>query len=51
LRSGFGIGGRAREFTSEDERARSSVTKALRAAVDRMADSAPLCAAHVRASL
>jgi hypothetical protein len=51
LRSGFGIGGRAREFISEDERARSSVTKALRAAVDRMADSAPLCAAHARASL
>ena len=51
LRSGLGLGGRAREFSSEDERARVSVTKALRAAVDRMADSAPLCAGHLRASI
>ena len=51
LRSGLGLGGRAREFTSVDERARISVTKALRAAVDRMAGPAPLCAAHLRASL
>ena len=51
LRGGVGLGGRARSFSSDDERARVSATKALRAAVERIAESAPLCAAHLRASL
>jgi hypothetical protein len=51
LQRGVGLGGRAREFASEAERARISVTKALRTALDRIEEQAPLAATHLRNSL
>ncbi|WP_069164151.1 ATP-binding protein [Nocardia altamirensis] len=51
LRQVTALGGRSRTFSTEEERARISVTKALRATVSRIETSAPHCAAHLRASL
>ena len=51
LQAATGLGGRAREFSSDVERARISVTKALRTALDHIEEQAPLTAAHLRASL
>lgn len=51
LRAASGLGGRAREAAPEAERARVNVTRTLRTAVDRIADAAPVAAAHLRASI
>ncbi len=51
VRAAVGLAGRRRSFPSEDERARVSVTKALRTTVERIEAVAPLCGAHLRASL
>jgi hypothetical protein len=51
LQRGTGLGGRAREFSSDAERARISVTKALRTALDKIEEQAPIAAAHLRNSL
>ena len=51
LRRATGLGGRAREATSEAERARVNVTRTLRATLERLADTAPRAAAHLQASI
>jgi hypothetical protein len=51
LRGTVGLAGRHRSFTSQEERARVSVTKAVRAAVKRIEAAAPRCGAHLRSSV
>jgi AAA ATPase domain len=51
LRAGTGLGGRRRLMSHEGERARVSVTRALRRALGSIAEVAPLCAAHLEASV
>jgi tetratricopeptide (TPR) repeat protein len=51
LRSATGLNGRSRQVGPEAERARVNVTRTLRAAVDKIAVSAPRAAAHLRASV
>ena len=47
LSRAFGLGGRRREVGSGSERARASVTRALRYALGRIADHHPTLAAHL----
>ncbi|MFB4296691.1 hypothetical protein [Actinomadura sp. NTSP31] len=49
LASATGLGGRARRFADNDERARIAVGKAIRRALDRVADSDPVLGAELRA--
>ena len=51
LRGAAGLGGRAREAAPEAERARVNVTRTLKTAIERIADTAPAAAAHLRASV
>ncbi|MBT0768180.1 AAA family ATPase [Kineosporia sp. J2-2] len=51
LRRATGTGGRSRRHTSEAERARVNVTRALATVLGRLETAAPLAAAHLRASL
>ncbi len=51
LESATGLGGRDRLLPSDAERARTSVTKALRGAVERIRQVEPFLAAHLDASL
>ncbi len=51
LRGTVGLAGRRRSFTSQEERARVSVTKAVRGALDRIEAVAPQCGAHLRSSV
>jgi hypothetical protein len=51
LRRASGLGGRARTASPEAERARVNVTRTLRATIDKIALTAPACAAHLRASV
>jgi hypothetical protein len=51
LREGTGLGGRDRRLPSPSERARTSVTKALRSAVDRIRGTHPQVAAHLDEAL
>ena len=51
LRRASGLGGRVRHASAEAERARVNVTRTLRAALDRLADSAPRASAHLQASI
>jgi hypothetical protein len=51
LSQGVGLGGRDRRMPSEAERARTSVTKALRGTVDRIRAADPDLGAHLDASL
>lgn len=51
LRRATGLGGRTREQSAETEKARVNVTRTLRTALDRLAEVAPLCAGHLRASI
>jgi len=51
LANAVGLGGRDRPVASDAERARSSVTKAIKAAVARIAEQDPLLADHLRRSL
>ncbi|GAA2119424.1 hypothetical protein GCM10009727_03240 [Actinomadura napierensis] len=49
LASATGLGGRARRFADNDERARIAVGKAIRRALDRVADADPVLGAELRA--
>jgi tetratricopeptide (TPR) repeat protein len=51
LAAATGLGGRLRSFPSDDERARTGVTKAIRRAVDEITSSCPALGAHLRASI
>jgi tetratricopeptide (TPR) repeat protein len=51
LRRASGLGGRARNTSAEAERARVNVTRTLRAALGRLAATAPRAAAHLQASI
>ncbi|MDR7276461.1 hypothetical protein [Catenuloplanes atrovinosus] len=51
LRRATGLGGRPRRAGDEAERARVNATRAVRAAIDRVAATAPLAAAHLAASV
>jgi tetratricopeptide (TPR) repeat protein len=51
LRRAVGLGGRDRMAAPEAERARVNVTRTLRAAIERVAATAPRAAAHLRASV
>jgi AAA ATPase domain len=51
LRRGTGLGGRPRAVAAEDERARVNVTRALRAAVERIAMAAPRAGGHLESSI
>lgn len=51
LRSAVGLGGRARRSASPAERARISVTKAVRTAVARLAEVSPALGAHLTATI
>jgi tetratricopeptide (TPR) repeat protein len=46
-----GLGGRTRPLPQEDERARVNVTRTLRATLDRIAERAPIAAAHLQTSI
>jgi hypothetical protein len=46
-----GLGGRARTLPSPGERARVSVTKAIRTAIDKISESSPTLAAHLTKSV
>ncbi|MDL4814038.1 hypothetical protein [Actinomadura opuntiae] len=48
LASATGLGGRARRFADNDERARIAVGKAIRRALDRITDADPLIGAELR---
>ena len=47
LASAYGLGGRERQVGSDSERARASVTRALRYAVERIAEHHPKLATHI----
>ncbi|HEU5031434.1 MAG TPA: hypothetical protein VFV01_41415 [Spirillospora sp.] len=49
LASATGLGGRTRRFADNDERARIAVGKAIRRALDRIADADPVIGAELRA--
>ena len=51
LRRASGLGGRDRVVAPEAERARVNVTRTLRAVIERVAQTAPYAAAHLRASV
>ena len=51
LSRSLGLNGRARRFAATDERARTSVTKALRRAIAHLADGAPDLGAHLAVSV
>jgi hypothetical protein len=51
LARAFGLGGRSRDAGSTSERARASVTRALRYALVRVADHHPALAAHLEQSV
>ena len=51
LTAAFGLGGRARMATSDAERARSAVTKAIRSALGRIAAADPILGRHLRATV
>ena len=51
LRRSAGLGGRDRVVAPEAERARVNATRTLRAAIERVAATAPRTAAHLRASI
>ncbi|HEY7070914.1 MAG TPA: ATP-binding protein, partial [Acidimicrobiales bacterium] len=48
IESATGLGGRARAFTDPGERARSSVSKAIKRAIDMIDDASPAIAAALR---
>ena len=51
LRSVVGLGGRTRQMASPAERARQSVTKAIKAAAERIAAESPALARHLASTL
>lgn len=51
LKSGIGLGGRARKLAAPSERARSAVTQRLKAAIKRVAESHPAMAEHLQQCL
>jgi AAA ATPase domain len=51
LRRATGLAGRVRETSPEAERARVNATRSIRAAIDRIAQVAPMAAAHLTASV
>jgi hypothetical protein len=51
LASAAGLGGRARTFTTSDERARIAVGKAIRRALDRITASDPAVGIHLRTAI
>jgi tetratricopeptide (TPR) repeat protein len=51
LRAAAGLGGKLRAAAPEAERARVNVTRTLRATIGRIAETAPLAAAHLAASV
>lgn len=51
LAAGTGFGGRARQHVDDDERARVSVTKAIRRSIQSLYDVAPELAAHLDATV
>jgi hypothetical protein len=51
LRRASGLGGRKRQVSVEDERARVNVTRTLRAALDRISAAAPKAGDHLAASI
>src|SRR5258705_5318012 len=51
LTAAAGLGGRVREFTSGEERARISVGKAIRRALDRIAAADPTIGDELRATV
>ncbi len=51
LRRATGLGGRARDVSVTDERARVNVTRTLRATIDRITLAAPRAGAHLSASI
>ena len=51
LRGAAGLGGRVRRAAPEAQRARVNVTRTLKMAIERIADTAPAAAAHLRASI
>jgi AAA ATPase domain len=51
LASAVGLGGRDRRAASTSERARVNVTRAIKAAFDRLDDTAPKLAAHLRSTV
>lgn len=51
LAARVGLGGRARKASSATDRARMSVTRALRTAIDRIAESNPVLGRHLEATI
>jgi CheY-like chemotaxis protein len=51
LASAVGLGGRDRKAASDTERARVNVTRAIKAATDRIAENSPALSAHFDATL
>lgn len=51
LRTGTGLGGRARRTGGEGERARVNVTRTIRTAIAHIEKSAPRAAAHLRSAI
>ena len=51
LRSVVGLGGRTRQMASPAERARQSVTKAIKAAAERIAAESPALARHLASTV
>ena len=51
LRRATGLGGRSRDVSTADERARVNVTRTLRATIDRITVAAPRAGAHLSASI
>jgi hypothetical protein len=51
VRGASGLGGRPRQLSAEQERARVNVTRTLRAALDRISAAAPIAGAHLAASI
>ncbi|MFN2614870.1 MAG: hypothetical protein ABR552_08675, partial [Actinomycetota bacterium] len=51
LRVATGLGGRSRKIGSDAERARVSVTKAIKAAIDKIGERAPRLGAHLESAI
>ena len=51
LSAAYGLAGRVRSVSTPTERARISVTKTVKAAIDRIADHSPALAFHLRATV
>ena len=51
LAAATGVGGRARQFSGPDERARVSVTKAIRSAIGHLAEQLPDLGRHLTAAV